>query len=93
MKLLGIKQIADFKAKHAKARKVLDRWTQLIEGCLAKHFVELKQTFPAADQVKGYTVFDVGGNNYRVITVVDYKGQTTMVSQVFTHNEYDAWKA
>ena len=53
-----------------------------------KRFVELKKTFGSADQVKPYTVFDISGNKYRLIAVVDYGLQSVAVEGVLTHAEY-----
>ena len=38
-----------------------------------------------------YTVFDVGGNNYRLVTVVRYRDGKIFVRWVMTHREYDNW--
>ena len=54
-----------------------------------KHFVELKKTFGSADQVKPYTVFDISGNKFRLIAVVDYALQSVSVECVLMHAEYD----
>lgn len=48
--------------------------------------------FNSVDLVNPYTVFDVGGNKYRVITRVSYLHQTVHIKYVFTHKEYDKWK-
>ena len=39
--------------------------------------------------ISPYTVFDVGGNNYRVITVVRYRDGKIFVRWVMIHREYD----
>jgi mRNA interferase HigB len=59
-----------------------------------KHFPDLKRVFPSADYVKPKTVFNVGGNKYRLITWVDYGLQTVVVKEALTHEEYDRdrWK-
>jgi mRNA interferase HigB len=54
-----------------------------------KHFVELKKTFGSADQVKPHTVFDISGNKYRPIGVVDSALQSVSIECVLTHAEYD----
>jgi mRNA interferase HigB len=36
-------------------------------------------------------VFDVAGNNYRVVVVVHYRGKRIYVREVMTHSEYDKW--
>lgn len=47
------------------------------------------QTFNTADYVDGFTVFDVGGNQYRIATVIHYDKQRNYVRAVMTHAEYD----
>jgi mRNA interferase HigB len=54
-----------------------------------KHFVELKKTFGSADQGKSHTVFNISGNKYRLIAVVDYVLQSVAIACVLTHAEYD----
>jgi mRNA interferase HigB len=42
--------------------------------------------------VSPYTVYDVGGNNYRVVVVVvRYKFKKVFVQHVMTLGEYDKW--
>jgi mRNA interferase HigB len=50
--------------------------------------------FSSADGVKNLTVFNIGGNKYRLIALVDYKYQKVFVRAVMTHSEYDKedWK-
>jgi len=59
-----------------------------------KTFAELKTTFSSADYVEGYTVFNVGGNKYRIVTAVGYRTQTVITEFVLTHEKYDreGWK-
>ncbi|MCL1463001.1 type II toxin-antitoxin system HigB family toxin [Argonema galeatum] len=55
---------------------------------------ELRQDFASADLVVNLTVFNIGGNNYRLITLVDYEKQKVFIRHVLTHAEYDKedWK-
>jgi mRNA interferase HigB len=50
--------------------------------------------FASADYVEGFTVFDIGGNKFRLIAVIRYEWQTAYIRAVLTHKEYDkgAWK-
>jgi mRNA interferase HigB len=36
-------------------------------------------------------VFDVAGNNYRVVVVVHYRAKRIYVREVMTHSAYDKW--
>jgi len=58
----------------------------------AGDFSALKRVFNSVDWVKGYIVFDVGGNKYRVVTDVVFRSQTVFIKHVFTHGEYNLWK-
>jgi mRNA interferase HigB len=52
---------------------------------------DLRQTFASADFVTPQTIFNVGGNKYRVIAIIDYEYQFAKIKNVFTHEEYDLW--
>ena len=53
-----------------------------------KSFVELKRVFGSADYVKPHTVFNIGGNKYRLISLVDYELRAVSIEHVLTHPEY-----
>ena len=89
MKLIGRDLIQLFARKHPDSRSSLNSWTQTIESNSFKHFVDLKRTFGSADQVKPHTVFDISGNKYRLIAVVDYAVQSVSIECVLRHAEYD----
>jgi mRNA interferase HigB len=40
------------------------------------------------------TIFDIGGNKYRIVTLIDYTRQTVLITHVLDHKEYDSekWK-
>ena len=54
----------------------------------------MKLTFRTADFVGPQTVFNIGGNKYRLIALVNYSLQTVLVRRVLTHAECDKedWK-
>ena len=58
-------------------------------------FVELRQLFPSADQVGNKTVFNIGGNKYRLIAALHYNRNRIYIRAILTHREYDRgnWKA
>ena len=35
------------------------------------------------------TVFNIGGNKYRLIAAIHYNRQTVFVMRIYTHREYD----
>ena len=95
MRLVGRDIVDVFAKEHSDARSSLVRWTRVIEANSFKHLVDLKRTFPTADYVRPYTVFDIAGDRYRLITIVDYALEIVTVTHVMTHREYDEqrWRA
>ena len=89
VKVIGRDLIQLFARKHPDSGSSLRSWTQAMESNSFKHFVELKKTFGSADQVKPHTVFDISGNKYRLIAVLDYALQSVSIECVLTHAEYD----
>ena len=91
MTLIGLPKLTEFWGRHPRARKPLEAWKTLIEKNSFKHFTHLKQTFGTVDYSAPDTIFDVGGNKYRVVVVVSFQGQIAVVNEVMTHDEYDSW--
>lgn len=50
--------------------------------------------FLGADLVANFTVFNISGNNYRLITYIDYQAQIIFIRDVLIHADYDKenWK-
>lgn len=93
MILIGKKMIAEFGKSHPQSRNPLSTWEQVIKQTDYKNFNELKKTFPSADYVSHrYTVFDISGNKYRLITEIDYPAQVINVKRIWTHAEYSMKK-
>ncbi|MGC1394060.1 MAG: type II toxin-antitoxin system HigB family toxin [Coleofasciculaceae cyanobacterium] len=87
-------RLKEFWEKHPDAETSLRLWYKLTSLAQWKNFVELRLVFPSADQVENLTVFNIGGNKYRLITLVDYEYQKIFIRHVLTHAEYDkqSWK-
>lgn len=80
----------DFVQSHANAAKPLNNWVEIVKAARWYSHVDLKKTFPSADYVKnGRYVFNIGGNNFRVVAVVIFIGEVINIRFVGTHAEYD----
>jgi mRNA interferase HigB len=90
MMIFGERTLASFAKKHADARKPLARFITVAEAARWAHFQELKQDFPSADLGKRSRsiIFDIGGNKYRLVALVNFEQQTVFIDQVLTHEEY-----
>lgn len=90
MRVFGEAALAGFSAKHADARKPLARFLEIARQSAWPHLPAVKQTFPAADYAPatGTIIFDIGGNKYRVIAIVNFEKQAILIQRVLTHKEY-----
>ena len=95
MHIISKRTLREFWEKHSEAQTALDEWYRRLKNSDAVTLVELKQIFPSADLVGRCTVFNVGGNKYRLIAKIDFRRQIVHVRFVLTHSEYDRnkWKA
>jgi mRNA interferase HigB len=91
MKLINKSAIQKFVKKHPESGNRFSAWARAVEHSSANSLSELKLAFRSADYVPKFTIFDVGGNAYRVITVIDYKTERVYIHKVLTHSEYDKW--
>lgn len=91
MHIISKKALEGFWEKHPGAKSPLEAWYRIVSSTGFASLVDLKRTFNSVDYVPPYTVFDVGGNNFRLIAVIHYNRQKLYIREVFTHAEYDRW--
>ena len=85
--------IRDFIAKHADADVALRDWYKRTTKANWKNFDDIKQTFNTVDYVgNDRYVFDIKGNNYRIVAVVLFINQKVYMRFVGTHEEYEKIK-
>ena len=91
MHVITRRALQEFWARHPPAKEPLAVWYRLMRSTVFADFNAIRGTFPAADYVAPYTVFDIGGNKYRLITAIHYNRRRVYIRHVFTHAEYDRW--
>ena len=62
----------------------LDVWYRVALKSSWESIVDVRKVFPSADGVGVYTVFNIKGNSYRLITVIRYP-KTLFIRDVLTH--------
>ena len=91
MRVISRRALREFWELHPPAKGPLAAWFRLMRSAVFADFNAIRKTFAAADYVVPYTVFDIGGNRYRVITVIHYNRRRVYIRHVLTHAEYDRW--
>lgn len=94
MHIITFSRLKEFYEKYPDAKTSLRSWNKVTKLAQWQNFAELRETFSSADQVVNLTVFNIGGNKYRLITYIDYQSQKVFILHVLTHAEYntDKWK-
>lgn len=94
MRIITKRRIIEFSEKHPDSASALNIWYKIISQSDYHSFNELRKTFPNADVVNNLTVFNIGGNKYRLIAAIHYNRKIVYIRHVLTHNEYDKnkWK-
>ena len=77
-----------------KRLKIFTRWFRVMSMTDYANFADLRKTFPSADKVGNKIVFNIAGNNYRLIAVIHFNRKKVYIRHVLTHAEYDLgdWK-
>jgi mRNA interferase HigB len=94
MNVISYKAIRKFARKHANARSSLEAWYKTTVKSRWQSFDDVRKTFNSADIYRECTIFNIGGNNYRLIASINYEAQTVYIKEILTHAEYDKekWK-
>ena len=83
------KRLTEFARTHPAARAPLNAWFAIVRKTDYASLTGLRKTFPSADQVGGLTVFNIGGNKFRLIAAIHYNRKKVYIRHVLTHAEYD----
>ena len=87
--VMSRRRLREFGDDHADAVEPLDRWYRIAKKASWANFAELRSDFGTADQTAHHTIFNIGGNKYRLVTSVYYDTQVLLVRGIYTHADYD----
>lgn len=88
MRIISKKKLREYYQNNAQAEIPLTEWYLKMKNTHAANVSKLKNDFNSVDAVHGYTIFNIGGNNYRLITAVHYNTQYCFIRAIWTHAEY-----
>jgi mRNA interferase HigB len=97
MRVISKKRLRNFwekNSQNAPAKEPLSVWYKAAKRAMWKNFAEIRAVYASADQVGKYTVFNIGGNKYRLIAEIIFPYGRVYIRRVMTHKEYDEnnWK-
>lgn len=92
MRIISVGTLRDFWTRPGRqdAEQPLRTWIHVVRGAEWSKPGDVKSTFRTADILKGgRAIFDIGGNKYRLIAAIHYRGKRVYIRFVGTHAEYD----
>lgn len=94
MHIISRKKLRDFCQVHADSCEVLDDWFKTASKADWTNLIEVQTIYPKAEAVSNFTVLNIKGNKYRLITSINHGKQIIYIKYVLTHADYDKdnWK-
>lgn len=90
MRVIAKKTLREFWEKHADCEQQLKAWFQEAEKAVWNTPNEIKVEYPSASILNdNRVVFNIKGNNYRLIVKINYDYQMVWIRFIGTHAEYD----
>lgn len=90
MRVIAHRSLVIFYSKHSDAETALEEWYHKTVKSEWDNFADIKRTFNSVDSV-GYQryVFNIKGNDYRLVALVKFKLKIVYIRFVGTHKDYD----
>ncbi len=85
------KRLHDAMERHPTSKAPLLDWIVKIRAARPAHLHDSREIFNSVDVAYGLTIFDIGGNNYRLIADVVYEIGRLYIRDFLTHAEYNEW--
>ncbi|GAB0116385.1 type II toxin-antitoxin system HigB family toxin [Acidisoma sp. 7E03] len=90
MQVIALRMFRDFWEKHPGAESPLRAWHALVSKADWSGPADIRRMFGTADfGGDNRVIFDIGGNNYRLVVHVAYRHHRVLVKFVGLHKDYD----
>jgi mRNA interferase HigB len=90
VRIITRRRLREFYEQHPDAEGPLNAWYAIVNAKVYNNPHEVREDFATASFLGKYrTVFNIGGNKYRLVVDVRYDLGRVYVRHVLTHAEYD----
>jgi mRNA interferase HigB len=90
MRVISRKRLKEFEERFPDAAGPLDDWYRMLKQKSYGDSHEVRRDFGSASFLGGgRTVFNIGGNKYRLVVEMRYDLSIVFIQKVLTHAEYD----
>ena len=90
MRIIAKSTLVAYYTKNPQSKAALEDWYEKTKAAEWKCFADMRKTFNSVDSVgnKRY-VFNIKGNDYRLVVLVKFTVSHVLIRFVGTHSEYD----
>jgi len=93
MRVVTPRVLKQYSDKHAQAKIPLLLWYEVTKKACWNSLADIKQDFNSVDYVgNSRFVFNIGGNNFRLIAIIIFASQKVYIRFIGTHAAYDKLK-
>lgn len=93
MRVVTPKRLSEFAKKHSQSKIPLLYWYEIVRKADWKTLDDIKKDFNAVDYVgNNRYVFNVKGNDFRIIVIIIFVSKKIYIRYIGTHAEYDKIK-
>jgi mRNA interferase HigB len=94
MRVISEKKPREFWTEYPESEGPLRAWIKVASEASWGTFAEVRETYATASQVGKFTVFNIGGNKFRLVVVIHFNRGRLFIRHVMTHEIYDKghWK-
>jgi mRNA interferase HigB len=76
MHLISIRTLRNDAAKYPDIKKQIEDWNTTVKKSEWQNLEDVRKVYRDAEAVGNFTVFNIKGNDYRLIVAMDYEDQT-----------------
>ena len=90
MNVVARRTLVEFWTRHPRVKGPLSAWYDLARSAEWRTPQDVRNDFNSVDFVgDNRVIFDIGGNNYRLVVRISYPFKQVLVKFVGSHAEYD----
>lgn len=90
MRIFTEQTLKEYVENHPDSKVALQEWATIVKRSKWTCFADVRKTFNSVDNVGNqHYVFNIKGNNYRLVAVIKFTIQFVYIRFIGTHKEYD----
>jgi len=89
MRVIEHRTLVEFYSNRPDSKTAIENWLIKTTSAAWQSFDDVKKDFNSVDSVGQHYVFNIKGNDYRLVVVIKFQIKMVYIRFIGTHNEYD----